>query len=156
MKLPWERVQGLKGTYSNFIFILRLSIPESCVWMTAGIVFGSGFTLKYILRRPDGSIAGSYRPRTPVDYPQLQEQDTAMENLLVVVSLDTQYSPFGRDDFHKGKNPIPETRTGEEGSSKRNIQRKHDHDPHRKPKPNHGGGVGGKGQWNDIDDGSMP
>jgi len=35
-----------------------------------------------------------------------------------------------REEFHKGKSPIPETRT-EEGSAKRNIARKHDHDPSR-------------------------
>ena len=58
-----------------------------------------------------------------------------------------------RDDEHKGKTDIPETKTGEEGSSKRNIVRKHDHDPHRKPKPQHGGG-GGKGKWSDVGDGS--
>ena len=51
---------------------------------------------------------------------------------------------------------IPETRVGDEGTAKRNIQRKHDHDPNRKTKPNHGGAVGGKGQWNDVDDGSLP
>ena len=48
---------------------------------------------------------------------------------------------------------VPETKT-EEGSSRRNITRKHDHDPHRKDKKQHGGG-GGKGKWNDIDDGTM-
>ena len=51
------------------------------------------------------------------------------------------------------KNQIPETRT-EEGSSRRNIMRKHDHDPSRKEKKQ-GGGGGGKGKWNDIDDGSL-
>jgi hypothetical protein len=54
------------------------------------------------------------------------------------------------------KNPIPETRVGDEGTAKRNIQRRHDHDPNRKPKPQHGGGVGGKSQWNEIDDGTLP
>jgi hypothetical protein len=54
----------------------------------------------------------------------------------------------------KGKK-VPETKVGGEGSSKRNIQRKHDHDPNRRSKPQHGGG-GGKGKWNDIDDGSIP
>ena len=54
---------------------------------------------------------------------------------------------------HK-KNQIPETKTTE-GSSKRNILRKIDHDPSRKEKKQ-GGGGGGKGKWNDaIDDGSM-
>lgn len=60
-----------------------------------------------------------------------------------------------REEHHKGKSDIPETRTGEEGTAKRNIQRKHDHDPNRKPKPQHGG-AGGKGKWNEIDDGSLP
>jgi hypothetical protein len=58
------------------------------------------------------------------------------------------------EEFHKGKLDIPDTKVGEEGSSKRNIQRKHDHDPHRKPKPQHGG-AGGKGKWNDVDDGTF-
>lgn len=49
---------------------------------------------------------------------------------------------------------MPETKGTEEGSAKRNITRKHDHDPHRKEKKQHGGG-GGKGKWNDLDDGSM-
>lgn len=60
-----------------------------------------------------------------------------------------------RDELHKGKSDIPETRIGEEGTAKRNIQRKHDHDPNRKPKPQHGG-AGGKGKWNDVDDGTVP
>ena len=51
------------------------------------------------------------------------------------------------------KNTVPETKT-EEGSSKRNIMRKNDHDPHRKEKKQ-GGGGGGKGKWDDLDDGSM-
>lgn len=37
---------------------------------------------------------------------------------------------YYREEFHKGKSPVPETRT-EEGSAKRNIARKHDHDPSR-------------------------
>jgi hypothetical protein len=60
-----------------------------------------------------------------------------------------------RDEIKK-HSAIPETRVGDEGTAKRNIQRKHDHDPNRKTKPNHGGAVGGKGQWNDVDDGSLP
>jgi hypothetical protein len=62
---------------------------------------------------------------------------------------------FYRDEDNK-KGAVPETRVGEEGTAKRNIQRRHDHDPNRKEKPQHGGGVGGKGQWNDIDDGTLP
>lgn len=50
---------------------------------------------------------------------------------------------------------VPETKVGEEGSAKRNIQRKNDHDPNRKDKPQHGG-AGGKGKWNDTDDGTTP
>ena len=61
---------------------------------------------------------------------------------------------FHRDE-HKGKNNVPETKVGEDGTAKRNIQRKHDHDPHRKNKPQHGG-AGGKGKWNDMDDGTIP
>eukprot|EP00586_Coscinodiscus_wailesii_P016866 CAMPEP_0172509212 /NCGR_PEP_ID=MMETSP1066-20121228/218374_1 /TAXON_ID=671091 /ORGANISM="Coscinodiscus wailesii, Strain CCMP2513" /LENGTH=62 /DNA_ID=CAMNT_0013287587 /DNA_START=158 /DNA_END=346 /DNA_ORIENTATION=+ len=52
------------------------------------------------------------------------------------------------------KQAPPETAVKEEGSSRRNIVRKHDHDPNRKEKKQHGGG-GGKGKWNDLDDGSM-
>ena len=59
------------------------------------------------------------------------------------------------DEFHKGKTAVPETKTGEEGSAKRNIQRKNDHDSNRKDKPQHGGG-GGKGKWNNVDDGTVP
>jgi hypothetical protein len=61
---------------------------------------------------------------------------------------------LGRDDFHKGKILIPETRIGEEGTAKRNIQRKHDHVANRKDKKNNGG-AGGKGKWSDVDDGSL-
>jgi hypothetical protein len=57
------------------------------------------------------------------------------------------------EEHHKGKAPVPETKNCEDGSAKRNIQRKHDHDPHRKEKKNHGG-AGGKGKWNDLEDGS--
>eukprot|EP00561_Arcocellulus_cornucervis_P001801 CAMPEP_0185818764 /NCGR_PEP_ID=MMETSP1322-20130828/21158_1 /TAXON_ID=265543 /ORGANISM="Minutocellus polymorphus, Strain RCC2270" /LENGTH=62 /DNA_ID=CAMNT_0028515907 /DNA_START=60 /DNA_END=248 /DNA_ORIENTATION=- len=49
---------------------------------------------------------------------------------------------------------VPETKGTEEGSAKRNITRKHDHDPNRKEKKQHGGG-GGKGKWNDLEDGTM-
>jgi len=49
---------------------------------------------------------------------------------------------------------MPETTGLQEGSAKRNINRKHDHDPSQKAKPQHGG-AGGKGKWTDVDDGSM-
>jgi len=52
------------------------------------------------------------------------------------------------------KHKVPETTKIEEGSSRRNITRKHDADPNKKEKKQHGGG-GGKGNWNDLDDGSM-
>jgi hypothetical protein len=67
--------------------------------------------------------------------------------LFIIIFIDTS------EEHHKGKVTIPDTKVGEEGSSKRNIQRKHDHDPNRKSKPQHGG-AGGKGKWNDIDDGT--
>jgi len=57
-----------------------------------------------------------------------------------------------QDAYGKGKHAIPETRGTKEGSAKRNITRKHDHD--RKVKKQHGG-AGGKGKWNVLDDGSM-
>eukprot|EP00543_Licmophora_paradoxa_P002343 CAMPEP_0202450620 /NCGR_PEP_ID=MMETSP1360-20130828/9209_1 /ASSEMBLY_ACC=CAM_ASM_000848 /TAXON_ID=515479 /ORGANISM="Licmophora paradoxa, Strain CCMP2313" /LENGTH=55 /DNA_ID=CAMNT_0049068959 /DNA_START=73 /DNA_END=240 /DNA_ORIENTATION=- len=49
---------------------------------------------------------------------------------------------------------IPETRGTEMGSTKRNIVRKHDHEPNQKEKKQHGGG-GGKGKWDELDDGSL-
>ena len=55
-------------------------------------------------------------------------------------------------------NKVPETKNIEEGSSRRNITRKHNtHDTqHNKvKKQGGGGGVGGKGQWNELDDGSL-
>jgi hypothetical protein len=60
-----------------------------------------------------------------------------------------------RDEVQKEKNHIPETSTGELGTAKRNIHRKHDHDPNLKAKPQHGG-AGGKGKWSETDDGTMP
>ena len=48
---------------------------------------------------------------------------------------------------------VPDSKV-EEGSAKRNIMRKSDHDPHRKEKKQ-GGGGGGKGKWDKGDDGSM-
>jgi hypothetical protein len=36
-----------------------------------------------------------------------------------------------RDEYNKGKIGIPETQGTADGSAKRNITRKHDHDPHR-------------------------
>jgi len=53
-------------------------------------------------------------------------------------------------------NKVPETKNIEEGSSRRNITRKHNtHDTHKKVKKQGGGGVGGKAQWNELDDGSL-
>ncbi|KAL7448967.1 hypothetical protein ACHAWC_001074, partial [Mediolabrus comicus] len=55
-------------------------------------------------------------------------------------------------------NKVPETKNIEEGSSRRNITRRHNtHDTqHNKVKKQGGGsGVGGKGQWNELDDGSL-
>eukprot|EP00816_Leptocylindrus_hargravesii_P004046 CAMPEP_0196800980 /NCGR_PEP_ID=MMETSP1362-20130617/584_1 /TAXON_ID=163516 /ORGANISM="Leptocylindrus danicus, Strain CCMP1856" /LENGTH=70 /DNA_ID=CAMNT_0042171631 /DNA_START=93 /DNA_END=305 /DNA_ORIENTATION=- len=59
----------------------------------------------------------------------------------------------GSQSFHKHKGDAPMTKTKEEGSARRNIIRKTDHGTH-KDKPQHGGG-GGKGKWNDLDDGSL-
>eukprot|EP00558_Chaetoceros_sp_UNC1202_P001381 CAMPEP_0197259644 /NCGR_PEP_ID=MMETSP1429-20130617/83619_1 /TAXON_ID=49237 /ORGANISM="Chaetoceros sp., Strain UNC1202" /LENGTH=101 /DNA_ID=CAMNT_0042723855 /DNA_START=336 /DNA_END=641 /DNA_ORIENTATION=+ len=56
-------------------------------------------------------------------------------------------------DKNDKKNQIPESKT-EEGSSRRNIMRKSDHDPHRKEKKQ-GGGGGGKGKWDPVDDGTL-
>ena len=53
-------------------------------------------------------------------------------------------------------NKLPETKNIESGSSRRNITRRHDSDPHKnKTKKQGGGGVGGKGGWNKLDDGSL-
>jgi len=53
------------------------------------------------------------------------------------------------------RNQAPETKVVEEGSSRRNITRKHDHhDPTKKEKKQHGG-AGGKGKWGKLDDGSL-
>jgi len=62
------------------------------------------------------------------------------------------YFSFNRDREDK-KNVVPDSKV-EEGSAKRNIMRKSDHDPHRKEKKQ-GGGGGGKGKWDKGDDGSM-
>jgi hypothetical protein len=64
-----------------------------------------------------------------------------------------------RDEHHKGKTAVPDTKVGEEGTAKRNIQRKGDGGvaggAASKDKKQHGGS-GGKGKWNDLDDGTMP
>ena len=60
-----------------------------------------------------------------------------------------------REDTHKKNEGGPETKGVEEGSAKRNIVRKHHAEPGAKEKKNHGG-AGGKGKWNEMDDGSMP
>lgn len=66
-----------------------------------------------------------------------------------------------RDDHHKGKVSVPDTKVGEEGTAKRNIQRKNNPTiidgagAVKEHKKQHGGG-GGKGKWNDLDDGTMP
>jgi hypothetical protein len=56
-------------------------------------------------------------------------------------------------------NKVPETKNIEEGSSRRNITRRHNthyDSNHKKVKKQGGGsGVGGKGQWNELDDGSL-
>lgn len=71
-------------------------------------------------------------------------------------SLTSPHSPpvvIHREEYNKGKDAVPETRGVSEGSAKRIITRKHN--PYDKAdKKNHGGG-GGKGNWDDLDDGSM-
>ncbi|EJK64127.1 hypothetical protein THAOC_15167, partial [Thalassiosira oceanica] len=52
------------------------------------------------------------------------------------------------------KHRVPETKSIQEGSAKRNITRKHDFNPNRKEKKQ-GGGGGGKAKWNKLDDGSL-
>ena len=70
-------------------------------------------------------------------------------------SLMRYFSPLSySEEHHKGKSAIPETRGVEDGSTKRNIQRKHSHDKHSKEKKQ-GGGGGGKGSWDPMQDGSM-
>ena len=55
---------------------------------------------------------------------------------------------------HEKKVGAPETQKTEEGSARRNIARKHDYDPTKKEKKQHGG-AGGKGKWDDLADGSL-
>jgi hypothetical protein len=60
-----------------------------------------------------------------------------------------------REDHQRGKQAgPPETKVVEEGSAKRNITRKHDPFPDRKEKKQHGG-AGGKGKWDELDDGTQ-
>eukprot|EP00535_Pseudo-nitzschia_heimii_P001319 CAMPEP_0197180904 /NCGR_PEP_ID=MMETSP1423-20130617/5343_1 /TAXON_ID=476441 /ORGANISM="Pseudo-nitzschia heimii, Strain UNC1101" /LENGTH=64 /DNA_ID=CAMNT_0042631047 /DNA_START=123 /DNA_END=317 /DNA_ORIENTATION=+ len=54
-------------------------------------------------------------------------------------------------DTKKGN--VPETTSTKEGSASRNIQRKNDHN-HGKEKKQGGGGMGGKGDWDPLNDGS--
>ena len=55
----------------------------------------------------------------------------ACKYIKIAISFSLFFFALNRDDHHKGKNDVPETRGVEEGSTKRNITRKHDHDPHR-------------------------
>ena len=75
-------------------------------------------------------------------------------NLPPPLSDLNHFQPLRSSHCSNEANKIPETTGVTEGSSKRNIVRKHDHDPNRKEKKQHGGG-GGKGKWNDLNDGSM-
>lgn len=54
---------------------------------------------------------------------------------------------------HVKKGGVPETTNLKEGSASRNIQRKNDHN-HGKEKKQGGGGIGGKGNWDPLEDGS--
>jgi len=58
----------------------------------------------------------------------------------------------GGDHSKKGHG-VPETTSVKEGSAGRNIQRKSDHN-NGKQKKQGGGGVGGKGDWDPLKDGS--
>eukprot|EP00532_Pseudo-nitzschia_australis_P007908 CAMPEP_0168163092 /NCGR_PEP_ID=MMETSP0139_2-20121125/182_1 /TAXON_ID=44445 /ORGANISM="Pseudo-nitzschia australis, Strain 10249 10 AB" /LENGTH=66 /DNA_ID=CAMNT_0008079945 /DNA_START=145 /DNA_END=345 /DNA_ORIENTATION=- len=64
-----------------------------------------------------------------------------------------QHPKTGQDHVKK-THGVPETTGTKDGSSSRNIQRKSDH-LHGKEKKQGGGGVGGKGDWNPLSDGSM-
>eukprot|EP00815_Leptocylindrus_aporus_P005418 CAMPEP_0116050404 /NCGR_PEP_ID=MMETSP0322-20121206/360_1 /TAXON_ID=163516 /ORGANISM="Leptocylindrus danicus var. apora, Strain B651" /LENGTH=70 /DNA_ID=CAMNT_0003532947 /DNA_START=158 /DNA_END=370 /DNA_ORIENTATION=- len=59
----------------------------------------------------------------------------------------------GAQEWHKHQGEAPMTKTKGDGSASRNITRKTNHGEY-KSKPQHGGG-GGKGKWNDLDDGSL-
>jgi hypothetical protein len=48
-----------------------------------------------------------------------------------LLSIPIQYCRDEAHEHKKGHNNIPETKNTEEGSAKRNITRKHDHDPKR-------------------------
>jgi hypothetical protein len=52
-------------------------------------------------------------------------------------------------------NVLPETRNLKEGEPTRNIQRKNDHNFSGEKEKKQHGGAGGKGKWNELDDGSM-
>eukprot|EP00591_Stephanopyxis_turris_P013822 CAMPEP_0195539430 /NCGR_PEP_ID=MMETSP0794_2-20130614/50045_1 /TAXON_ID=515487 /ORGANISM="Stephanopyxis turris, Strain CCMP 815" /LENGTH=65 /DNA_ID=CAMNT_0040673455 /DNA_START=778 /DNA_END=975 /DNA_ORIENTATION=- len=63
-------------------------------------------------------------------------------------------NPADQRDYHKKQSEAPETAVKEEGSARRNIVRKNNPNDHTKGKKQHGG-AGGKGKWNDLDDGSL-
>ena len=83
------------------------------------------------------------------------EDNAVLSSIIHSFLSHTLSSPLtlNREDHHS-KGAVPATKGTEEGSAKRNIQRKHNPNE-QKEKKQHGGG-GGKGKWNDLDDGSMP
>ena len=82
-------------------------------------------------------------------------------NLIALRSHQTPTTPNTLPSTTKRANKhnkVPETKNIEPGSSRRNITRKHNthyDSNHKKVKKQGGGGVGGKGQWNELDDGSL-
>lgn len=69
--------------------------------------------------------------------------------------LHTHHHSTQRANKHK----IPETKNTQDGSSRRNITRRHDPTTNSNTKKedgkNRGGGIGGKGAWDKLDDGSL-
>jgi hypothetical protein len=103
---------------------------------------------------PHGSTPVSFVGRSPAldVVPSLLFSRRSFSHPLLALLLLP--SIFDSEEFHKGKTSVPETRGVAEGSTKRNIQRKHSHDPKAHAKKQ-GGGAGGKGKWDPTNDGSM-
>eukprot|EP00979_Chaetoceros_neogracilis_P011918 scaffold3045_cov271-Chaetoceros_neogracile.AAC.13 len=120
------------------------------------LCYASSFAGYYVLRAVDNVIQFN-----PAEVNQLVISDTPDckdSDYSHSVYSTSSYLPDAsflhcRDKNRDKKSTAPESKV-EEGSSKRNIVRKSDHDPNRKEKKQ-GGGGGGKGNWDPIADGSL-
>ncbi|KAL7432620.1 hypothetical protein ACHAXH_003430 [Discostella pseudostelligera] len=112
-------------------------------------------TSRFVSSNPTKTTKHSHAPscvtsQTSCLHPPLSFNRTTNPLIIYTISLPIlQTKKHERVDKHK----VPETKNIEEGSARRNIARKHDHDPNKKEKKQHGG-AGGKGKWDDLDDGS--